>query len=34
MTEQERTKYREFLMSELNKLDKQENNNKEVVSVE
>jgi DNA-binding PadR family transcriptional regulator len=33
MTEQERSKYRQFLMTELNKLDEQENN-KEVVRVE
>jgi DNA-binding PadR family transcriptional regulator len=33
MTEQERSKYRQFLMTELNKLDEQENN-KEVVKVE
>ena len=33
MTEQERSKYRHFLMTELNKLDEQENN-KEVVRVE
>lgn len=33
MTEQERSKYKQFLMTELNKLDEQENN-KEVVKVE
>jgi DNA-binding PadR family transcriptional regulator len=33
MTEQERSKYKQFLMTELNKLDEQENN-KEVVRVE
>jgi DNA-binding PadR family transcriptional regulator len=33
MTEQEQSKYRQFLMTELNKLDEQENN-KEVVRVE
>ena len=33
MTEQERSKYRQFLMTELNKLDEQEKN-KEIVSVE
>jgi DNA-binding PadR family transcriptional regulator len=33
MTEQERTKYKQFLMTELSKLDEQENN-KEVVRVE
>ena len=37
MTEQERSKYKQFLMTELNKLDEQENNNnnnKETVKVE
>jgi DNA-binding PadR family transcriptional regulator len=33
MTEQERSKYKQFLMTELNKLDEQEKN-KEIVSVE
>jgi DNA-binding PadR family transcriptional regulator len=33
MTEQERSKYKQFLMAELNKLDEQEKN-KEIVSVE
>jgi DNA-binding PadR family transcriptional regulator len=33
MTEQERNKYKQFLMTELNKLDEQEKN-KEIVSVE
>ena len=33
MTEQERSKYKQFLMTELSKLDEQENN-KEVVKVE
>ncbi len=33
MTEQERSKYKQFLMTELNKLDEQEDN-KEVVKVE
>jgi hypothetical protein len=33
MTEQERSKYKQFLMTELSKLDEQENN-KEVVRVE
>jgi DNA-binding PadR family transcriptional regulator len=34
MTEQERSKYKQFLKTELKKLDEQENNNKEIVNVE